>query len=137
MDAFVFLLIIGAIIAVLIIQARAKHKRLREAKTEYMTSLARLKSDPTNADLKQQTLALGRAYSNLTRDSKGVTVFDEVALSNDINAACAGATRTAFQLSGQPQSIDTRLAKLAELKRQGLISDDEFRDQRARILREL
>ena len=37
------------------------------------------------------TLSLGRAYSNPTRDKKGVSLFDEVALSNDIGAACAAA----------------------------------------------
>ena len=54
---------------------------LAEARATYQDSLTKLKADPTN--------------SNLTRNNKGVTVFDEVALANDINAACGGTTRLA------------------------------------------
>jgi hypothetical protein len=45
------------------------------ARKRYRDALNRLKENPTNADLKRQTLALGRAYSNLTRDKKGNALF--------------------------------------------------------------
>ena len=73
------------------VSSNKKLRELREAKASYQASLAKLKSNPTNPDLKQRT-QLGRIYSNLTRRKRGVTIFDEVALMNDINAACAGAT---------------------------------------------
>ena len=127
---FIVITIWGAVAS-----ANAAQKRLREAKEAYDRSLAELKRKPTNPDLKQRTLALGRAYSNLTRQHKGVTLYDEVALSNDINAACAGAT--AHVHPSQQPSVQSRLQRLAELRQQGLLSDEEFQAQRARILQEL
>jgi hypothetical protein len=114
---------------------RGKARRLEQARLAYQQSLNKLKVDPTNADLKQRTLALGRAYSTLTRDSRNVTLFDEVALSNDINEACAAATRNiAAPVS---HNVENRLARLAELQSRGLISAGEFQEQRSRILQEL
>ena len=84
-------------------------KRLKAAKAAHEASLLQLRQNPTDPDLKQQTLALGRAYSNITRDQQGVTVFDEVALSNDINAACAGATgRASTERRPKPGSRNWR-----------------------------
>jgi hypothetical protein len=114
---------------------KARERRLREAKTAYEQSLNGLKRDPTNADLKQQTLALGRAYSNLTRDQKGVTTYDEVALSNDISAACAAAGGRPTNQSSV--SAEVRLSRLADLHKQGLVSDEEYQSQRRRILSDL
>lgn len=130
----VWLLVI-VVVAIAVMYSRAKQRELDQARTQYRESLARLKSDPTNPDLKQQTLSLGRAYSNLTRDRKGVTVFDEVALSNDISAACAAASvRSASVASSSPEE---RLNKLAELRQKGLVSDEEYHSRRTRILEEL
>lgn len=132
---YVFLLLVIAVVGGTFWALREKVRRLAEARDAYQSSLANLKHDPTNADLKQRTLALGREYSNLTRDSKGGTLFDEVALSNDINAACAGATR--HSSPGNVQSLENRLARLADLQSRGLVSSQEFQEQRSRILQEL
>ncbi len=56
---------------------------INAAREAYLKSLEELKGDPANASLKQRTLALGRSCSNLTRDQKGQTPFDEVALITD------------------------------------------------------
>jgi hypothetical protein len=136
MGFFIFLLIVVAVI-VAIASANGKAAQLEAARQAYQNSLANLKKQPTNADVKQRTLALGRTYSNLTRDSKGVTMFDEVALSNDISAACAGATA---QVPAAPAARDTpevRLEKLAALRTRGLVDDQEYQAERRRILSEI
>lgn len=118
--------------------AHQKKRELAAAKAAYHGSLTELKQDCTNPDLKQRTLALGRAYSNLTRDKKGVTMFDEVALSNDISAACAGASRIAGTgPSSSGQSAGDRLAQLSELHKKGLIDRREFEEKRSHIMGEL
>src|SRR5436305_12048994 len=71
------------------------NKRLQLAFASYRQSLEVLKQQPNNPELRQKTLEWGRYYSNLTRDNKGVTIYDEVALANDINAACAGGAHAA------------------------------------------
>ena len=115
-----------------------KAKALEEARRDYENSLLELKANPTNANLRQVTRGLGRIYSHLGRNKKGVTIFDEVALSNDISAACAGATNIVEGSAATPnQTIELRLEKLAELKTKGLIDDDEYAARRERILDEV
>lgn len=134
MEAFwiiAVLFVIGAVIFAVL-----RDNATKAALGAYRQSLAALKARPTDADLKQRTLALGREYSNLTRDNKGNTVFDEMALMNDINAACAAATG---QTSGTPAtaggaSPEDRLRTLSDLKAKGLIDDTEFAQRRSEIL---
>jgi hypothetical protein len=131
----VFLFIIWAAIK----GASEQEKKKKEAHAQYIASLNALKAKPTDADLKQRTLALGRSYSNLTRNKKGQTVFDEVALMNDINAACAAASDGSFANrtpSGQ-STVEGRLEKLASLHSRGLIDDADFAARKKAILDEL
>ena len=87
-------------------------------------------------------LAKEHRYSNLTRDKKGVSLFDEVALSNDIGAACAGATRMPAQNAAPvapptpvaAESAEVRLQRLGDLLAKGLISATEHDQRRAAIL---
>lgn len=131
-----FFLLAGALIVVIAVSNdNAKSK----ARRNYQASLAALKADPTDATLREETLRLGRAYSNAMRNWRGVSLFDEIALANDINAACAGATR---QIAAAPPprastSIEDRLRRLEELRGKGMITDDEFAARRLEILREV
>lgn len=135
----IVLILIIVVIAVSVGKANnAKTKALEDAKRLYQSSLSQLKADPTNADLRQTTLQRGRTYSNLTRNNKGVTIFDEVALSNDINAACAGAANILQKNVAKPdQTIEVRLERLAELKAKGLIDEEEYAARREKVLDEV
>jgi hypothetical protein len=110
-----------------------------EAQTKYQESLKKLKNNPTDASLREITLGLGRIYSDLLRNETGVTAFDEIALMNDINAACAGATFISNykEQTMPPQSIEDRLTKLKELKAKGLIDENEYNSKRQKILDEV
>ncbi len=79
---------------------------------------------------------MGRQFSNLTRNNKGVTVFDEIALSNDINAACAGATVIYQHQKDETGALGTesRLVKLTDLKKRGIVTEDEYSRQRQQII---
>jgi len=110
-----------------------------EAKDKYQEALKQLKNNPVDASLREITLELGRIYSDLIRNDSGVTAFDEIALMNDINAACAGATF----ISNHPeqkvrlQSFEERLEKLKELKTKGLIDENEYKLKKQSILDEI
>ena len=127
-----------AFVGFAIYSSMAQAKALKRAKQAYQEALSVLKSNPHDADHKQRTLALGRAYSNLTRDKKGNTLFDEVALMNDINAACAaaGTSQRPQPLTSTPpeNSIQERLSTLSQLKERGLIEHSEYEKRRAEIL---
>ena len=115
----------------------------QKAKAAYDEGLSSLKRDPGNADLRQEILKLGRAYSNLTRNKRWVTPFSEAAVLNDINAVCGSlggpvAVAAAAPVDALPTvSIEERLAKLDSLKRNGLISEAEYDRKRAKLLDEV
>lgn len=142
-SSIIVLVVLGFVVLIIVLtirQAQARKRALREGKQNYLDSLEKLKHSPTNANLRQRTLELGRYYSNLTRNQQGVTIFDEVALSNDIGAACAGAAASTPQTSGvasTKSSVEERLTKLLELKSKGLINEQEYESKRARILDEV
>lgn len=137
------LVVVVAIAAISsVAQQRAREKARERARDAYHNALHRLKRDPTNPDLRGETLSLGRAYANLMRDRRGVALFDEVALSNDINAACAAAATSRPQreasaiFAGMP-SIESRLTNLSDLRAAGLVDESEFAARRQEILREI
>lgn len=136
-----FTTILGiAIIIVVVVALYRTEKRDKvfgEARIAYQDALERLKANPTNADLRQHVLQLGRYYSNLTRDKRGVTVYDEVALMNDINAATASATSVSNNSSPKIDSqlsIEDRLKRLEELRQKGLVTEQEYLEGRNKLL---
>jgi hypothetical protein len=131
------LLVVALIVIAAVKTANEQTKQLNAARDAYFDALRRLKANPTNPDLRQTTLQLGRSYSNLTRNKGGVTVFDEVALANDINAACAGAATLVANKQAPTQTIESRLQKLGELKSKGLIDEQEYATRRKKILDEV
>jgi len=64
--------------------------KIREAQRLYRAALDALKTDPTNIDLRQRALELGRAYAGLTRNGGTEAVYEEVAIANDIQAVTGG-----------------------------------------------
>lgn len=111
----------------------------KEAKKQYDLKLDELRNNPNDPDIRQQALALGRNYSNVMRNGDGVSVFDEVALMNDIGAACAGAGATDRPKQRVASSIaadglEQRLNAIDELKRKNVISNAEHARKRAEII---
>lgn len=127
----------GAGLLLMFTENEAKAKALRSAEATYRSSLASLKASPTNADLKEETLRRGRIYSNLTRNRKGVTLYDEVALLNDINAACARAGVPEMPAVSSTKTIEDRLAQLKQLREKALITDQEYESRRAELIKEV
>ena len=112
---------------------------LENSLKRYKKSLGNLKRDPNNSDLRQIALELGRRYANLTRTNNARTIFDEVALANDINAASGAANwANTNQLTQRPsEDAGIRLIKLQNLKDQGLIGELEFQQRKKEILQEI
>jgi hypothetical protein len=133
----IFFVIVGGLIWAGVASANAEQKRKDEARQQYQQALARLKKDPGNADLRQQTLALGRVYSNLMRDKKGNTLFDEVALMNDINAACAATQQALPTVAPSSSDLEGRLRRLQDLKAKGLIDDADYATRKAEIMSQI
>jgi hypothetical protein len=134
-DVIIFVVVI-AVLGVGIIYSIFEANATEASKNAYLQALRRLKEGPTNADIKQEALGLGRAYSNRTRDKKGRTLFDEVALMNDINAACAASSKptTTKRVIQIGSTHEDRLSTLENLRNKGLISNSEYTSRRTDIL---
>ncbi len=91
---WVFMVILGGYGVYWIYQSNRRAKATQQARDSYQHALQRLRSTPGNPHFKAQALQLGRAYSNLTRDKRGVAIFDEAALMNDIESAVGGKQTT-------------------------------------------
>jgi hypothetical protein len=124
-----------------VIQTKNEAKKYAEVKNGYFDTLSKLKNDPNNPELKQETLKKGREFSALSREYQGqnktVTVYDEMALMNDINAACAGAMNVSAKEGINNQTVEERLAKLSKLKQNNLISEQEYSEKRKKVLDEI
>jgi hypothetical protein len=118
---------------------RAAAQAIAQAQTAYQEALRTLKANPTSADLRERALYLGRYYSSMTRSKHGaaVTIYDEMALMNDIGAATAGANISAPSADPVMASIEDRLRRLEELRAKGLLSDQEAESRRQKILDEI
>lgn len=112
-------------------------------KKAYYASLEQLKIDPHNPELREQVLNLGRKWANTARGLhsmgfKDVIVLDEVAMLNDINAACARAgSKVTIEADGRKPSIEERLKQLDDLRAKRLITEEEFRSRREQILKDV
>lgn len=126
------------VLLILILEAESQRKKREKAKEAYYSSLEELKHSPSDPELRQEVLELGRDYSRLTRKGK-VVLYDEVALMNDINAACAGASMpgSSSARGRLAATLTERLENLETLRKRGLVSEDEYSSQRARLLDEL
>lgn len=133
----IFITIVVAIIAIAMWSGYKKQRAIDEANGAYRASLAELVKRPADAGLRQNTLTLGRIYSNLVRDKKGVTMFDEVALMNDINAACAGAAQPQYNPRASDTPVEERLLKLKALREAGHLEEQEYVERRKAILSEV
>ena len=135
-----YVMIFGAILLIFVIFGSAAGKRsaMEKARAAYQEALDDLKRHPADPNKKQHALTLGRTYSNLTRNKQGVTIFDEMALMNDLNAATAHAHQAvSASAPAAGSSPADRLRKLDELKAQGLINDEEHAARRTKILEEI
>jgi len=103
------------------------------AKEKYQESLNKLRNDPNNSNLRQETLNLGRKFCALTRNSNSTTIYDELMIMNDINSINSNKS----DKSNNTSSIEERLNRLEVLKKKKLISDDEYQKTRKAILSEL
>ena len=141
MEGFVvgFITLIALVIILMAIsyELRKREKERQEAQEAYRKSLKLLKASPANPEIKERTLLLGRKHSNLARYKKGVTLYDEVALMNDINAACAAAAQALPKPGVSKGSLEERLQALEKLRSGGMINDEESQTQRMRILDDL
>ena len=124
--------IIGFIVLILYVysrDAKAKEDELEDARSKYDDILASLKTNPADPNVRQKAVELGRLYTNLTRNKRGVTVYDEMALMNDINAVCAGATAISSKAGTSP-TLEERFAKLSEIYEKDIINELEYKERR-------
>lgn len=142
MAAFCIIVILIAVVVVFIAmnESDRKQEEIKRLHAVYQQNLDLLRQSPTSSEYHENALESGRAYANATRDKKGVTLFDETALANDIRAVTANASKIGQSASEEPapstltHTLDERIAALQKLRAAGLISDEEFDQKRKAII---
>ncbi len=108
-------------------------KEKESCRQDYLSSLRKLSNDPTNPLLRREALAKGRCYIEAEKKlNPEETTFGEARLSNDIEAACAGASE--HQPTQGNKTPEQRMADLDNLRNSKMISDEEYKLKRKEIL---
>jgi len=123
---------VAAVILVGVFARRHRRAELAKAKQAFEESLAQLRKDPKNADLKREAQSLGEMYSKLSIDRDGRPSFDEEALKKAIRAVCP----QDFYSSPAEESLEEKLEQLARYRQKGLISEEEYRQKRSELVAE-
>ena len=138
-DAWPLILCIGIpalIIAVIIYDQEQRKKKIAKAKKEYNDALDMLRKNTNNNELREYALACGRYYATLAANDKR-TMFDEVALMNDLNAIQATTAQPAPAPQENKGDVKTRLANLESLYKEEIITKEEYETRRNQILSEV
>ena len=86
------------------IEARIEQRRL--TKLDYEFLLNGLELHPNNPQIRRRCLEVGREYARMCREGGLETTFDELAIKNDIDAACAAsASMTSGNAAGDYELI--------------------------------
>ena len=112
--------IIGGIIILVVVGLAINQNKL---KSEYDAALKGTDKD--------KALKAGRAYYSALR-SGSLTIYDEQAIANDLHAMKGTST---IAESRPANSVIEQLEKLGELKAKGILSEDEFNQQKAKLLK--
>ncbi len=83
--AIVLLVCIGGVLLILS-ASQQRETRRNAAKSDYQKALTRLEAQPDSVTARTAVVKAGRCYSAMCREDGLQTVFDEVALSNDLAA---------------------------------------------------
>jgi len=121
----IVLVVLGAIIVWVIFGSMAQAR----AEKAYEEALLELKQNPSNPDLREKALHLGREYSRLMKGVKNHRPLSESALMNDIHAATAMAIQKVEVTNPHTlsdQSVAEEIEKLGQLFLAGVLTADEF-----------
>jgi hypothetical protein len=124
LDYMITAIILGVFAAIILIAVNVMTSRNKaKLKEQYQQAL--------KGSNKGRALQAGRAYYAAIRDGGKLTVYDEQAINNDL------ATMPASQVN-PTKKLDsvTQLEKLFELKEKGVLTEQEYQNQKAKILNE-
>jgi hypothetical protein len=123
------MVVVGVFVAMVVYFYRAQ----TSCRNRYLQTLELLKQNPHDPELKTQALTFGRQYAQTVRST--VLAFDETAIMNDINAACAQAgSKVRIVADANASATETRLSELERLRHKALISNEEYEERRRKII---
>ena len=87
-------LLFAGFFGVIFYSAWLQQQKTVACQREYEDSLRRLEEDPNSVELRTAVVNAGRAYSEACRENGKVSMFDEVAMSNDLSARTGDAANS-------------------------------------------
>jgi len=131
------LLILFVILALFSVAGALRAFAAEDTKRAYLAALERLTRDPHNPALREDVLTLGRKHARAARAYRVPSLFDEVALANHLDAACAraGSVPAPQPTGGGP--VEEQLAALDRFRARQLITEEEYKGRRGKLLDEV
>jgi len=94
--------------------ANRKRQSKRDKKEDYDFLLNELENHPNNPKIRRRCLEIGREYARMCREDGSETTFDELAIKNDIDAACAAASVTSVAAEDYELILPSEIKKANE-----------------------
>jgi hypothetical protein len=116
----------GAVILVCVLARRHRRAALAGARRDWEESVARLRADPKNPELKEDALRFGRLYAQLSPERGGRREFTEEEALQAVKALCPPPSRT----EPARETLEDRLAQLDYYRKRGLLSESEYQQKK-------
>ena len=120
-----FSLVVGVIIIVQVLVINRADQAVATANAQYHQTLADLRADPGNTQIRAGVIAYGRVYAIIARQYGQRLRFDELALATDLLAIPVPVPLVEPAPAASRSSAEDRLWQLGWLRDEHLISTDE------------
>lgn len=129
------LLLAGVAIVIMAVWQSNNAIKAQPKKELYENLLSELSKEPNNSELKTKVLEAGRDYYATLRTDHCLTIYDEQAITNDINSACINITTT--QVVNNDSDVYEDIKKLSELRDGGILTEEEYNEKKKILLEKI
>lgn len=133
MALYTGVIILVICISIWVIWQSSKVDKAMPKKEIYDDLLSELRENPNNAYLREKALMAGRDYYGTLRLDGHLTIYDEQAITNDINVALGNGSP--IEPHNNSNNVYKDIEQLANLKDKGILTEEEF-DEKKRVLLE-
>lgn len=135
MALYTGVIILVICISIWVIWQSSKVDKAMPKKEIYDDLLSELRENPNNAYLREKALMAGRDYYGTLRLDGRLTIYDEQAITNDINVAIGNGNP--IEPHNNSNNVYKDIEQLANLKDKGILTEEEFNEKKRVLLEKI